>query len=458
MQTQKVILVGTSNPPAEVIHLPNQEKPRFSMALTGDSFITTRISCYNEADFTELFDLIRNQDFGFTNLEVLLNDYKGIPAAESGGTYAGAPTALAKEIKWAGFHMVSRANNHSLDYSYEGLRITSRTLDEHGISHAGVGETLAEARSPAYMDFPFGRVALLSASSTFASWGRAGDSRPDFQGRPGLSPLRYVTKYHVTAEQINSLRQIESALGLRQIKERLKASGFAKPEEDTEFSFLGLQFVESDVPGIHSEPNEKDVREIVKWIKDARRQADWVLFSLHAHEAQLERELPAEFIVTFARKCIDAGVDIFIGHGPHVLRGIEIYKGKPIFYSLGNFIFQNDLVYKHPQEIYDRYSLPLDATPADIYDTRSKNDTVGFPSDPAYWESVLAVVVFEERSPKRIDLFPLTLGFGKPRPQRGRPFLARGEEAVRILRRLQGLSEPFGTAIEIEGEKGIIRI
>lgn len=428
------------------------------MALTGDSFITTRISCYTEPDFIGVFDTIRSQDFGFTNLEVLLNDYKGIPAAESGGTYAGAPCALADEIKWAGFHMVSRANNHSLDYSYEGLRITTETLDRKGISHAGVGENLAQARSPAYMDFPFGRVALLSASSTFASWGRAGDQRPDFQGRPGLSPLRYVTKYHVSKEHIEALKQIERSLGIDKVKERLKKSGYFKPGSKNELSFLGLRFVESDSPGLHTEPNEKDLKEITKWIKDARRQADWVLFSLHAHESHLVREVPAEFIVTFAHACIDAGVDVFIGHGPHVLRGIEIYRGKPIFYSLGNFIFQNDLVYRHPQEIYDRYSLSLEATPADIYDTRSKNDTAGFPGDPAYWESVLALTIYENGTLTKIELLPLCLGFGKPRPQRGRPFFAKEDKAIKILQRLQELSEPFGTKITIEDEKGIISI
>lgn len=40
---------------------------------------------------------------------------------------------------------------------------------------------------------------------------------------------------------------------------------------------------------------------------------------------------------------IDAAADVVVGHGPHVLRGIEVYKGRPIFYSLANFIFENDL-------------------------------------------------------------------------------------------------------------------
>jgi hypothetical protein len=76
-----------------------------------------------------------------------------------------------------------------------------------------------------------------------------------------------------------------------------------------------------------------------------------------------------------------AGSNLFVGHGPHVLRGIEIYKGKPIFCSLANFIFENETVRFQPQENYDQFKLPLTATPADFYDARSANDTRSFPAN-----------------------------------------------------------------------------
>lgn len=417
-----------------------------------------RVSCYREPDFLEVFDIIRKQTVGFTNLEVLLNDWQGIPAADSGGTYAGAPTYLVEDLKWMGFGAVSRANNHSLDYSYEGLRITTETLNRAGICHAGVGETLGEARSPAYLETEAGRVAILSGSSSFAPWGRAGHSRPDFQGRPGLSPLRYSTYFNVSKEHIDALKSIEDAVGLTKVKEAARKSWWGRADKEGELTFNGVRFVTSDTPGLHTEPNGGDVQEITKWVRDARRQADWVFYTLHAHEAHLEREVPAEFVVKFARACVDAGADGFIGHGPHVLRGIEIYKGKPILYSLGNFIFQNDLIKKHPQEIYEKTGLSFEHTPADMYDTRSRNDTVSFPADVAYWESVLAVMDYQNGALKTLEIYPLYLGWDKPRSQRGRPVLARGEIAARILGRMQRLSEPFGTTIRIEGEKGIIEI
>ncbi|MGI6633117.1 MAG: CapA family protein [Bacillota bacterium] len=434
-------------------------KDRFDLAVTGDSFLATRISCYDDPDFLAVFDIIRKHTAGFTNLEVLLNDWKGIPAADSGGTYAGASSSLVDEFKWAGFHMVSRANNHSLDYSYEGLRRTTEVLDKAGICHAGVGENLAAAREPAYLETPKGRAALLSASSTFAPWGRAGHQRPDFQGRPGLSPVRYSTYYSVTREEFDFLKKMEESMGISELKAQAKKAGYLK-ERDNELVFSGLRFVLGDKSGIHTVPNSYDVAEITKWIKDAKRQADWVFYTLHAHEAHLKREVPAEFIETFARACIDAGADAFIGHGPHVLRGIEIYRGKPIFYSLGNFIFQNDLIRKHPQDIYDKVGqgLTMGSTPADMYDARSRNDTRGFPSDVAYWESVLGSLEFAGGEFRRATLYPLYLGWDNPRSQRGRPTLAREEIAKRILERLQTLSEPYGTNLRIEGEVGIIEV
>ena len=427
-----------------------------SMAATGDSFVASRLSAHEQPEYLGLFDLIRAQDIGFTNLEFLLNDFKGIPAAQSGGTYAGAWRNVVEDLKWAGFQFIGRANNHALDYSYTGLQLTSETLDEAGLTHAGVGDNLAEARAPRYRETARGRIALLSACSTFAPWGRAGHRRPDFEGRPGLSPLRYHTLYRVPQDELEHLRQLEQKLGLHHAKEKTRHFPNWAGEGEDVFRFCGLSFAPGDKYQVQTRPHEGDVEDILKYIRDARRQADWVLFSLHAHESQLQSHLPADFIVSFAHRCVEAGVDAFIGHGPHILRGIEIYRGKPIFYSLGNFFFQNDLVERQPQEIYDQYRLPPEASVADLYDRRSQNDQVGFPSDAAYWESVLALMRWCQGNLVEVELIPACLGHGKSRPQRGRPVIATGPKALKILERLAELSAPLGTRMEIEKERGRI--
>ena len=85
-------------------------------------------------------------------------------------------------------------------------------------------------------------------------------------------------------------------------------------------------------------PNHKDLTRTVEETKEARRQADIVLVFVHAHEMKgADSKVAAQFVETFARVCIDAGASAVIGHGPHELRGIEVYNGGLIFYSLGNF-------------------------------------------------------------------------------------------------------------------------
>ena len=77
--------------------------------------------------------------------------------------------------------------------------------------------------------------------------------------------------------------------------------------------------------------NRDDVEANLKWVRDARRMADWVLVSFHNHGASPSPDEPSEHAKLLARACIEAGADVFIGHGPHRDRGIEIYQGKPIW-------------------------------------------------------------------------------------------------------------------------------
>ena len=83
----------------------------FTMALTGDAIITRKLSVYKEPPFLEMINLIRSADVAFTNFEMLLHDYEPFPMHQSGGTYMRAEPSMAKELIWAGFDIVSTANN-----------------------------------------------------------------------------------------------------------------------------------------------------------------------------------------------------------------------------------------------------------------------------------------------------------------------------------------------------------
>ena len=97
----------------------------------------------------------------------------------------------------------------------------------------------------------------------------------------------------------------------------------------------------SDPERNETEPLVIDLKRTVAEIREARRQADIVVVSVHTHEMRgRDTMVPPEFLETFAHACVDAGASAVIGHGPHQLRGLEIYKGAPVFYSIGNFIFE----------------------------------------------------------------------------------------------------------------------
>jgi len=436
----------------------NDEKRNFTLTATGDIFITRKLAPYTEPNYLKLWDIVRSASIRHTNLEMLIHEYVGHPVAESGGTYTQVDPTILDDLLWSGFNLFARANNHSLDYSVEGLRRTSELLDEVGLCHAGVGENLTDARSARYLDLDEGRVGFISASSTFASFGRAGEQRRDSVGRPGLNPVRYSTYYVVRPEDMERLRAVSTNAGMEEVKKAYIAHGWLKPDTDKEFNFAGLRIVVGDKPGVYTEVNKSDLEGNCKWISDAARQSDFVIFSFHAHEGAVDSWQPATFHQPFARACVDAGTDAFIGHGAHYVRGIEIYKNKPIFYGLGNFVFQNETVRIMPADNYERTGLDDTNTPADYYDKRSANDTKGFPADRKFWESFLPWCRFENGDLVEMKLYPVTLGFGKRRTVRGRPMLATGVLADEILAKVVDLSKPFGTKIEVKNGVGEVKL
>ncbi len=445
-----------------------REGKDFTLAAAGDAIITRRISTCKEDRVLQLVDKIREADAGFVNLETLLHDYEGYPNAQCGGTYVRSPKYIADELKWMGFDLFAAANNHIADYSRGGMLATMETLEDRNLTYAGLGRNLREARSASYLDTPAGNVALISCCSSFPSGSEAGEQRPDLHGRPGLSPLRLNSKYILDEEWMNKIEELSEFLGLEEIKDYARERKFSVPGEDEEgFVFLNpkgenLTFEKGDDIGIHYEVNEEDEEQILKEIKGADKQSDWVLISLHYHEGKKgfsnDHSIP-DFAEDFARKCMDAGADVFLGHGSHVMRGIEIYEGKPILYGLGDFFYQTRTIEKLPADMYENYDLGHDNIPADVFDELGfdeKGDYKGFLANQMFWETVLPVIKFEDDELDTVELYPVVLGLEEPRSRRGRPLLAEGEKADHILKKIKELSETYGTEISIEDGFGLI--
>jgi poly-gamma-glutamate capsule biosynthesis protein CapA/YwtB (metallophosphatase superfamily) len=420
------------------------------VSATGDALITRRVSSWDTSGFTRLLDVIAMGDARFTNLETLITNGTGYPAADWGGTFLTSPAGCLDDLGRMGFNLIGRANNHAADWGADGVLETSRACDAAGVAHAGAGRTLAEARMPAYLDLSGGKVALLAvATATGNATYRAGAQRPDCQGRPGVSSLRFEEFATLPPEAMAQLKALVAKTRYELDKRHHVDLGFRGADAPGTFSVGGVRFKDGQTFGDAWNAHKGDVDDILRYVRDARRQADVVLMAFHGHESTAEHDdMPPSLHREFCRACIDAGCDGVIGHGPHRLRGVEIYKDRPIFYSLGNFIFENEEAAVQPAEFYERLGLdPMVSTPADAYDRRNSRGKGGFAADRAYWESVVAVWEIVDGRAGDIRLYPVDLAFGRPRPQRGRPVLADGALAQGIVDRMAVLSKPLGARV-----------
>ena len=420
---------------------------------TGDSFITRRLSSQGYTGFDEVREIIEACDVRFNNLEMTVHNQEGFPAAASGGTWAMAQPEVLDDLTRYGFNLFNTANNHSCDYSHGGGLATIRNLQERNLVFAGTGKNLAEAAAPAYLEVKDARVALIAVSSTFREAAPAGNQSPYVIGRPGLNPLRFKKTIHVTKEHYEALQQIENATQLDADKLRVIRNGYELPPPAGQLYFAQMNFQLDTVNKIRTEPLEKDMKRVIAAVEEARRQADYVLISVHSHDG--EPTMPAEFLQIFCRTCIDRGADAILGHGPHELRGIEIYKGKPIFYSLGNFIFQTETVALQPADAYEKVNMPHNTQVGEFMNNRNKGGTVGYIIQPNIWRSVMAQFTAEDGKITEVKLHPITLNMGAARSRMGWPCLLHDND---VLEYLQTLSEPFGTQFEIQNGVATIKL
>jgi poly-gamma-glutamate capsule biosynthesis protein CapA/YwtB (metallophosphatase superfamily) len=446
------------------------ESGNFTIALAGDTMLTRKLTPFSEERFLKLREILHGADAAFANLEGTVHTWdEGTPGITQ-GTFMTTEPKLLDDLKWLGVNLVSCANNHAFDYGEGGVLANLKHLEAAGIAHAGTGKNLAEARAPAYVDTPNGRVALIAATATFRPWNQAGEQRPDLRGRPGINPLGFQSTYHVDAAAFEQLQRMGRELGFEKSHERARKHFYSDKEipdaQSAELSLLGNRYLLGENFAIETKASERDLEDNLRWIREARRQSDWLVVSVHCHEfggkslltaaKRADLEEAADFVTRFAHQAIDAGADIFVGHGSHFPMGIEIYQGKPIFYSVGNFIFQNETVGFFPADAYERFDLDLRATPSDFLDARTGGGKKGHVAEPAYWENMFAVCEFAGSKLKEIKIHPIDQGFGRPRPQRGRPVLAEGKVAARVLDRVARLSARYGTKITNRSGIGVI--
>ncbi|NJQ01242.1 lasso peptide C-terminal Trp epimerase [Streptomyces zingiberis] len=424
---------------------------RLTVALSGDCMATRGALITSDPAAVGLRDVLRAADFAVTNLEVVPGDGRGHPVHNvAGGGCLIADPAVLDDITEAGFTVLGCANNHALDLGTEGLLGTVDLLRARRIPFAGVGADLTAARRPVYVDRPAGSLALISCSATFLPGQEGADPSPELPGRPGLNPLRHTATLRVTAEQMAALRAIDSGTGLRARRAEARALLGVDPAlpGNDRLTLFGARFRTADRPGFTTDCDPQDVEEIARWVGEARNRADLVMVSVHSHEPGPTPETPGEFLRAFAHRMIDEGADTVFGHGPHVLRGAEFHRGKPIFYSLGNIVSQIELTERVSAEDYAKVTTGRPPTPGRYFDMLGGHGSRLFTPHRRYWQSLVPVLTFDDGSLVEARLHPVDLGFGRPVHLRGRPRLAGPAEAGEILAEAARLAEPYGATVK----------
>ena len=431
----------------------------FRLVLAGDTNLHQRISIYDDPAFLKFYQRIRTADASFLNLESQIqpDPYPGPGAAWSGGIYLYSPEWLLDEFKWAGFNLIAVANNHAFDYGADGLRASLGALHKAGLVYAGAGDNLALARAPGYLDTKHGRVALLSICSTLLPGSQASEQRPDLRGRFGLNPLRFTTTYTVEPETLEVLRKV-AAIG------RPRAAA----NDSGTLTFANAQYKAGDKPAVHTEADPGDLAGLLASVRDAHKQADWVVVTIHSHEGSATTPSgSSDFFVDFAHAAIDAGADVVANHAPHDIRGIEIYKGKAIFHGLGNFAFDGHVTPLQPSELYNQRGLPLTSTVSDLWKTSTSAPAN---SNSLWTEKTREGAVFElifgaDGKLKQIAVDPISLLWAKGpnaktdlTTRAGVPGPASPEAAARVIERITKLSAPLGVTVKSVDGRGVIAL
>jgi poly-gamma-glutamate synthesis protein (capsule biosynthesis protein) len=426
----------------------------WTLAAAGDALITRQVGMFgNDPAFMALVEAIRAADVAVINLEVNLFrlwEFKGYPQAENGGNYELGPPEAAQDMKWMGFDMFNLATNHTTDYGVEGMFETMRLFDQLNLIWAGVGMTAGEAAQTRYFETPKGRMGLIGMATSFTPMSRAADPRPEVKGRPGLNALRTTSVNQLAPAQMADLRKL------------VQATGGNVPESETaQIRFGGATFVQGPENGTRGSVNAVDEDRILRSVRNGARQADHVVVYSHSHDIGRADAPAVAHLREFIKKCLDAGADAFVISGPHTLRGFEIYDGKPIFYSLGDFFMQNETIEPVPTDMMETEGLGVEALAADYYLTRAKPDPVtGFPTryhpaNPAAWESVVPVATFEGHRVTRIVFYPVDMGFRVTPAHQGTPRLAEPELGRKILEDFARMSAIYGTKIVIRDGVGV---
>ncbi|RTE73115.1 hypothetical protein BHE90_012460 [Fusarium euwallaceae] len=429
---------------------PAKTPKSWTLAATGD--LIGDVVATTDPRTREVWKITKAADVAFFNMEGQIFDedtFTGYPASENGGDnyyggIGGGPSYPPNEtvaLASYGFNLASHANNHAWDFGEEGMVTTHKNLQKAGISFAGSGLSLADARRPVYLKKGGRRVSLVAVAGTHTPQSVAGPGDPDdnLQPRPGVSALRATPVTVLDKVKFDTIRDIALAQGQVLTGEETDITLYVG---QSPIAWSHWRLGTEAEPSLAWDVNPDDYTGIIQLIETAKDNSDITIFSLHAHEAasgadesyipiQPASRVPATYTRNISHAAIDAGADVVLIHGPHTLRGIEVYKSRPIFYGLASLTYSLGLNFRG-------YSLPVE------------------------WDDgIIAETKFEDNLPSQIILHPLVhnqLTNDTSLTDRAMPKIAPKDQARRILNDIQNLSEAFNTTVVIKENLGYINM
>jgi len=351
--------------------------------LAGQSLIERPLHLTPSAASLQVRDLLAQADLAVTNLEVALDSGGGWPVRDT--TSHVAPESVLDTLAWFGFGAVALASNHAFDLGPPGILAGLGATRQRGMLAAGTGPDAVTAGEPGFGLAASRRVAMVAVvAAENPPQSHALDAAGQLPARPGVNRLRV---------------NIESGSG--------------EPGHSV---------------GGRWAPEETDVMALLRHTRAAARLTDVVVVYLHNHYWATPQERTPNWVREFARRCIDNGASVVLGHGTPVLQGLEFHRGHLIAYGLGSFVFHT-----HRPASYDAGA----------------------------WESLLVDAdLGPDGTANEVRLHPVIHGCHPERPGAGRPIDAPASEvpdsgpalpeartASRILARVAELSEPFGAEV-----------
>lgn len=323
--------------------------------------------------FARVAATLRRADLLFGNLECCLYAPPAERSLADEGFYA--PPAAGEALNLAGYHAIGTANN--VNYGSDAIQHSLRELDRLGIAHTGSGANHAAAYAPAIIERNRLRFGILQRTSVY--WPTNHEAG---EHSAGVAVIRGHTAYQLPLH-----------------KTRPEVPPANRP---------GVP------PVIVTWADAQYLGRFREEVAALRRQVDIVIAS---HHWGLYQEV-LEYMREIAHAAIDAGADIIVGHGPHFLLPVEVYRGKPIFYGMGNFSFHTG------------------------HGGRKHGD----------WTGLMARVTLEDRAVRRV-----ALNFVRHNERNETLLRAPGEEPE-ALRDLTERSAPFGTRITVEGNEAVVAL